>query len=240
MGHLTDLASLEEVEEEALEGRRTIVQEEVSHYMEQFAGNGTLATVRMVLIARDGTCAKPALKQVSWARSTRLLHMKGLMLGQDSSFSSDSSPCLSFDTWDKCWAPEDHFRAHKLVKESGKHNFEGCRIPVPTTIRYDRIRAALGNKATTGDLRILDLLEFGMPIDCDASYGVRKCQKNHFSAVSFKAQVSEFFSKGVQSGALLGPFKISPIQDLCFSSLMTVPKEETDRRVIVDFSFPPG
>ena len=166
--------------------------------------------------------------------------MKGLMLGQDSSFSSDSSPCLSFDTWDKCWAPEDHFRAHKLIKESGKHNFEGCRIPVPTTIRYDRIRAALGNKATTGDLRILDLLEFGMPIDCDASYGVRKCQKNHFSAVSFKAQVSEFFSKGVQSGALLGPFKTSPIQDLCFSPLMTVPKEETDRRVIVDFSFPPG
>ena len=166
--------------------------------------------------------------------------MKDLMPGLDSRFSSESSPCLSLDTGDKCWVPEDHFRVHKLVKESGMHNFEGCRIPVPTNIRYDRIRAALGNKATTGDLRILDLLEFGMPIDCDVNYGIKKCQKNHFSAVGFKAQVSEFFEKGVKSGALLGPFESSPIQDLCFSPLMTVPKEGTDRRVIVDFSFPPG
>ena len=30
------------------------------------------------------------------------------------------------------------------------------------------------------------------------------------------------------------------IPDLCFSPLMSVPKEETKRRVIVDFSFPPG
>lgn len=39
---------------------------------------------------------------------------------------------------------------------------------------------------------------------------------------------------------MLGPFKLSPIPNLCFSPLMSVPKEETKRRVIVDFSFPPG
>ena len=44
----------------------------------------------------------------------------------------------------------------------------------------------------------------------------------------------------MQTQAILGPFKLSPISDLCFSPLMTVPKEETKRRVIVDFSFPPG
>ena len=236
MGHPTDLAPLEEVEVEAFEGLRVRVQEEVSHYMEQYVGNGTRVTVLMVLTARDGMSAKLVLKQVSWARSIRLLRMKDLMPGLDSRFSSESSPCLSLNTGDKCWVPENHFRVHKLVKESGMHNFEGCRIPVPTNIRYDRIRAALGNKATTGDLRILDLLEFGMPIDCDVNYGIKKCQKNHFSAVGFKAQVSEFFEKGVKSGALLGPFESSPIQDLCFSPLMTVPKEGTDRRVIVNGS----
>ena len=32
-----------------------------------------------------------------------------------------------------------------MVKESGRFNFEGCRIPIPTAIRYDRIEVALGS-----------------------------------------------------------------------------------------------
>ena len=55
-----------------------------------------------------------------------------------------------------------------------------------------------------------------------------------------KDEVSTYFSKSILDKAILGPFKSSPIADLCFSPLMTVPKEETKRRVIVDFSFPPG
>ena len=39
---------------------------------------------------------------------------------------------------------------------------------------------------------------------------------------------------------MLGPFEHPPIDNLCFSPLMTVPKEQTKRRIIVDFSFPPG
>ena len=39
---------------------------------------------------------------------------------------------------------------------------------------------------------------------------------------------------------MLGPFKVSPIDKLCFSPLMSVPKDIVNRRVIVDFSFPPG
>ena len=120
------------------------------------------------------------------------------------------------------------------------YNFEGCRIPVPTAIRYDRIRAALGDMATAKDLRIISLLRYGMPITCDTSYGVQKPQKNHHSALSFEKEVSSYFSKSVNANAMLGPFKSSPIPELRFSPLMTVPKEVTKRRVIVDFSFPPG
>ena len=79
-----------------------------------------------------------------------------------------------------------------------------------------------------------------MPLDCDVSFGVKKPQKNHFSALCFKKDVGDYFYKGVQSKAMLGPFKLSPIPDLCYSPLMTVPKENSLRRVIVDFSFPPG
>ena len=111
---------------------------------------------------------------------------------------------------------------------------------MPTAIRYDRMREALGENATAKEKIVLSLLEFGMPIDCKANFGVRKPQKNHFSALSFKDEVTEYFSKGTHVKAMLGPFRVSTIPDLCFSPLMTVPKESFLRRIIVDFSFPPG
>ena len=85
-----------------------------------------------------------------------------------------------------------------MVRESGKYNFEGCRIPIPTAIRYDRIKEALGDNATPKEKRVLSLLEFGMPIDCKRSQGISKIQKKkHFSAVSFEKEVSDYFNKGV-------------------------------------------
>ena len=131
-------------------------------------------------------------------------------------------PNLADSSFNKSWNVCDFLNVHKLVKESGKYNFEGCRIPIPTAIRHDRIRQALGSKATPKEERVLSLLEFGMPIDCKPSYGIRKPQKNHFSALSFKEEVSDYFNKGVQSNALLGPFEYAPINNLCFSPLMTV------------------
>ena len=44
----------------------------------------------------------------------------------------------------------------------------------------------------------------------------------------------------MQKQAMLGPFEVPPIKNLCFSPLMSVPKEVVKHRVIVDFSFPPG
>ena len=138
------------------------------------------------------------------------------------------------------WATEDFIRAHELIKESGMHNFEGCRIPLPTAIRYDRLEEALGDGASPKDLRMLALLKYGMPIGCNPRYGISKVQKNHFSAIGFKDDMNEYFDKGVQAQHLLGPFEQPPIRDLCFSPLMSVPKDNSKRRVVVDFSFPPG
>ena len=126
------------------------------------------------------------------------------------------------------------------MKESGRFNFESCKIPIPTKIRYDRIRDALDDTVSTKEQRVLSLLKYGMPIDCKPGFGVSRKQKNHFSALSFKDAIIDYLEKNVQCQALLGPFKISPILGLCFSPLMSVPKEGAKRRVIVDFSFPPG
>ena len=138
------------------------------------------------------------------------------------------------------WTTEDFIAAHKEVVRSKKYNFQGCKIPIPTNIRYDRLGDALGDTVTPKECKILKLLRFGMPLDCKSGYGISKPQKNHHSATGFKDAISLYLGKGIHSKAMLGPFEQSPIAGLCYSPLMSVPKEDTDRRVIVDFSFPPG
>ena len=91
--------------------------------------------------------------------------------------SNTSASDLSANSQGISWGTEDFLKAHKLVRESGKHNFEGCKIPFPTAIRHDRIREALGDAATPKEKRVLSLLEFGMPINCETCYGVKKIQK---------------------------------------------------------------
>ena len=138
------------------------------------------------------------------------------------------------------WSTKDFLMAHRQVQNSGFRNFEGCKISIPTTIRYDRLSDTLGDQATLKEQRVLKFLEYGFPIDCKPEFGVSKPQKNHHSALVFKDAINHYLGKNLQSQAMLGPFEAPPIAGLCFSPLMSVPKEESDRRVIVDFSFPPG
>ena len=138
------------------------------------------------------------------------------------------------------WSAEDFLKAHLAIRKSGLYNFEGCKISIPTKIRHDRMREALGEDITPHEERTLSLLQFGMPIDCNPEFGIKTKQKNHHSAVSYSEQIDDYLSKNISNQAILGPFDVPPIPDLCFSPLMSVPKEETKCRVIVDFSFPPG
>lgn len=207
------------------------------------ASNGTMAPALTVVVASGGIVVGPAMKPEKWENNIRPHRMDLPMLevGRTSRvFSPSVTPSLSSFGGEANWTSDEYIKAHLAVVSSGKHNFEGCRIPIPTTIRYDRLRLALGEAASPKQARVLDLLEFGMPIDCSSHFGVTKKQKNHHSAVGFKKDIDEYLYKNMQVKAILGPFEYPPIPDLCYSPLMTVPKEETKRRVIVDFSFPPG
>ena len=166
--------------------------------------------------------------------------MKTLCPGRDRILGFSSRASQLSEGWGVRWSLEDFIKAHKVVVESGRFNFEGCRIPIPTSIRYDRIEEALGSNVSPKERRVLDLLKFGMPLDCNPNYGICKIQRNHFSAVMFKEAIAEYLDSNLNCQAILGPFKIAPVNNLCFSPLMTVPKDVDKRRVIVNFSFPPG
>ena len=138
------------------------------------------------------------------------------------------------------WTTEDFIRAHKSVVSSGKHNYEGSMIPIPTNIRYDRLEEALGDTITPKESKFLKLLKFGMPIGCESGFGVGKLQKNHYSALCYSDAVDNYLSQSVDSKEMLGPFDTPPLSGLKFSPMMTVPKDGKKRRIIVDFSFPEG
>ena len=165
-----------------------------------------------------------------WVSLIRHLRMKAPIqeVGKIISVPSNRSipPCLSSFSQGKNWSPGDFIKVHKEVRESGLYNLQGCRIPIPTLIRHDRIREALGEDISQKEERTLSLLEFGMPIGCKDNFGVQKKQKNHQSAVSFKEEIDEFFNKNVKMQVILGPYEISPIEGLRFSPIMSVPRRK--------------
>ena len=67
--------------------------------------------------------------------------------------SSDSDSGLSTLDLGVSWTTEDFIEAHMAIKNSGRHNFEGCKIPVPTKIRFDRIEEALEGKLSPKEHR---------------------------------------------------------------------------------------
>lgn len=50
---------------------------------------------------------------------------------------------------------------HEMVKISGKHNFEHCKIPVNNKINTDYMKSMLKNY---NDTLVCDLLKYGFPI----------------------------------------------------------------------------
>ena len=205
-------------------------------------GSGTMLLAPTVQAVSVGIVAGLVLKPVSGAKLIKPHGIEALVQHHNHKVSSGPSNrggLSGFDGGMK-WSTEDYLKAHKEVASSGRHNFEVCKIPIPTSIRYDRFQDALGENITPKEERVLELLKYGMPLDCKDNFGVKEQQKNHYSALSFPKDIEGYLGKNGKDHAVLGPFAVSPISDLRYSPLMTVPKEDSKRRVIVDFSFPAG
>jgi hypothetical protein len=89
------------------------------------------------------------------------------------------------------------------------------------------------------DPQIVELLQFGFPLDLDKSKFIPSSKIiNHSSSLSFPSEVNNYLSEEIKFGSILGPFSDPPYPDLHCSPLMTAPKDSCKCRVIVDLSFP--
>ena len=90
------------------------------------------------------------------------------------------------------------------------------------------------------DSQLLDLLEFGFPLDFDTNTVLTSTEENHASAKQFPSHVETYIQEEIKHGAMLGPFEHKPLT-LHVLPFMTRDKPDSDtRRTIVDLSWPKG
>ena len=123
----------------------------------------------------------------------------------------------------------------ELHRASGLSNYIGVRIPVESQLNIHAWKEYLGRY---WDQQLLQLLEFGFPLDFNRK--MPSCEMgNHKSTIDFPADIDAYIEEETTFDAILGPFKEKPIALNHSSPFMTRPKLNSDRRqVIIDLSWP--
>ena len=129
----------------------------------------------------------------------------------------------------------------KMIRQSGVPNFLGLGIPVNTQFKVKAWRHHLKDY---WDQQLMDLIQYGFPLDFDRNCVLGETVENHASANEYASHVTKYIQEELQFMAMIGPFDekpctlhISPfmtrnkaqfelrctIIDLCFRSLQQVP-----------------
>ena len=132
----------------------------------------------------------------------------------------------------------DPFILHKLIKDSRRPNYLGCRIPVNSQFN---LQAWTDMLVGYWDVQLPELLNFGFPLDYNRTYTLSSDKRNHSSAVQYPGHVDAYLREETGFGAILGPFTENPIDNCHYSPFLTREKSGSDkRRVIIDLSWPDG
>ena len=127
---------------------------------------------------------------------------------------------------------------HKKVKDSGDYNFMKSQITVKSQLNPEVWESLLTDY---WDNQLCSLIRFGFPLDFQWDNPLRSHLDNHTSAKIYPQDVEAYLSEEIGYGAILGPFKEPPLQNLHVSPFMTREKPNAPhRRDIIDLSFPKG
>ena len=117
-------------------------------------------------------------------------------------------------------------QAHKLIRQSGYPNFLKMRIPVNTQLNIPKWRSYLHDY---WDQQLVDLLEFGFPLDFNRMCPLVSTEQNHKSATEFSQHIDAYIQEELKYGALYGPFVEKPFP--ChISPFLTRLKQNSDNK----------
>ena len=131
----------------------------------------------------------------------------------------------------------DDLQAHEFIKNTGKPNFLAARIPVYSHLNIDKWRAYL---AQYWDVQLLDLLQYGFPLDASRENEFISTEVNHTSALQNVHHVQSYLDEELKFCAILGPFRQKPIP-LHVSPLMVRDKQDSStKRTIIRLKLAKG
>ena len=113
-------------------------------------------------------------------------------------------------------------------------NYRQARIQLPSRFNFD-----LWYKCLDGyiDIQVVDYLHFGFPLSVNDGFVAHAVDYNHSSATKFHKHVQEYLNTEMAEKALLGPFNKHPLENFNISPIMSRPKGNDKRRIIVDLSW---
>ena len=132
----------------------------------------------------------------------------------------------------------DPLALHKVIKASGEYNFKNCQINVKSQLNPD-----VWDEFLEGywDSQLPLFIRFGFLLDFDRNSKLESHSKNHASAKNYPQDVQAYLKEEMEYNAILGPFDQTPLNNMHTSPFMTREKSNsTNRRVIIDLSFPQG
>ena len=143
------------------------------------------------------------------------------------------------------WCTRCIIDSHNTIMASGKPNYKGCRIPIPTHLNVEYWERELTEYE---DKEVIEFVKFGWPIGYEGDPPESRKVENHKGATRFPEFINSYLKKEITLGATLGPFAENPLDTpLAYSPLNSVPKCNGDnasahaqRRAILDLSWPEG
>ena len=128
--------------------------------------------------------------------------------------------------------------AHKEVIKHNKRNYSGAWVQVVSQLNIPLWKSLLVNYKYS---RVVDYLQFGFPVGLDyENFNYNPQVDNQASANKFPEAVDAYIATEVKHRALVGPFQSDPFVQMHTSPMMTRPKPDSTRRLIVDLSWPLG
>ena len=132
-------------------------------------------------------------------------------------------------------------KVHELVKSTGKPNFEGAKIQLPSKINFDLLDRI---SQDYWDYQVPLFLRYGFPLDFPVEHEdeLQTTEVNHDSAESHGEHVEHYIKVEKDHGAIFGPYDEHPYGSTSqISPFMTRTKNDSQhRRIVIDLSWPKG
>ena len=128
--------------------------------------------------------------------------------------------------------------AHSTASKHNVPNYLGAHVKVVSQLDVRQWRHLLAPYQFS---RVCDYIEFGFPLSLKyEDFKYNTIVDNHPSASQFPQAVNEYLQTEISYNAIVGPFDSPPFKKLHVTPMMTRPKPDGSRRIIVDMSWPQG